>query len=132
MKYSRKLLSAVRSLINENSIPNGELYIAHTNAFLADCPEDDFLRLATCIWDEENQEIDILWDTKLLDCRFSIGLKECRWRIWIGVNHHNKEDVCYLHGIGGDYYEGPSIGDAFFESMQWYLDEIKKDKPYAD
>ena len=77
-----------------------------------------FLADAIVKWDEK-EEFDFLWDTALLDCRFSVGLEETSWHLWAGVNTHSKDDECFQHGIGGMEIKGNEnyFAHSFFEYM---------------
>lgn len=130
MKYTEKLLNDVYALINVHHIPNAEQYIDHVKQFFSYCPNDEIFRLAICLWDEKEQDIDFRWDTKLLDCRFSIGLIEGTWHLWIGENHHKQDDECYQHGMGGSDYEDDTFCYSFYESLEFHIEDIKKDEPY--
>lgn len=46
MKYTDRLLNDVRTLIKENNIQNGELYIEHLMQLFAQCKHDEIFRLA--------------------------------------------------------------------------------------
>ena len=132
MKHTDRLLNDVRTLIRENNIPNGELYIKHILDFFAQSLDESIFRFTTVSWDKEEREFDFRWDTKLLDCRFSIAADEFTWHQWIGINHHCKDDECYTHGVGGDDYENKNFACCFFDGMRWHIDEIKKDEPYSE
>ncbi len=131
MKPTDRLLNTVRTLIKDNDILDGELYIKHIQDFFAQSPDESIFQFTTVSWDSEKKEFDFSWDTNLLDCRFSIGLNESRWHQWIGINHHCKDDECYVHGIGGDYYDNDDFAVCFYDAMKRHLEEIKKDKPYS-
>ena len=133
MKYTDRLLNDVYKLIKENDIQDGDLYIKHIQDFFAQSPDESIFQFTTVSWDSEEKEFDFRWDTKLLDCRFSIAADEFTWHCWIGVNHHNQDDECYSHGIGGDYYEWEnSFAQSFYDGLRWHLKEIKTDKPYSE
>ena len=73
------------------------------------------------MWDNV-EEFDFRWDTAHLDCRFSIGLEEARWRIRVGINHHSKDDECFMDGVGGEEIEGnDSFACEFFDGMKWEI-----------
>ncbi len=118
---AQRLLAEVKKLLVQFSIADAERYETNVVAFLNQCPNDKFLEDAAVVWD--NEEFDFLWDTPLLDCRFSIGLMETTWRFWAGVNTHHKDDECYQSGVGGMEIEGNEdyFAYTFFESMGWEI-----------
>lgn len=132
MKHTDILLNDVLALIRDNNILDGDLYIKHIRDFFAQSPDESIFQFTTVSWDSDEKEFDFRWDTMLLDCRFSIGLKESRWHQWIGINHHCKDVECYVHGVGGDYYDNDDFADCFYDAMNWHLEEIKNDKPYSE
>lgn len=121
---AQRLLNEVRELLGKYNIANAELYEANIVSFLKQCPNDVYLRDVTVVWDNK-EEFDFRWDTKLLDCRFSVGLKETTWHFWAGVNTHHKDDECYQNGVGGMEIEGNEnfFAYTFFESMGWEIKE---------
>ena len=119
---AQRLLADVKSQLEQFNIPNAEQYEANVTAFLNQCPDDRILADATVAWDNK-EEFDFLWDTKLFDCRFSVGLTDTRWHLWAGVNNHSKDDECYQNGVGGMEIEGNEdfFAYTFFESMEWEI-----------
>ncbi len=117
-----RLLEDVKSQLNQIKIPNAEKYEANIIAFLNQCPHDLILQDAQVKWDEK-EEFDFRWDTAHLDCRFSIGLEETTWHIWVGINTHNQNDECYQHGIGGIEIDGNEdcFAKIFYETMEWEI-----------
>ena len=121
-----RLLEEARSQLSKYAIPNAKRYEANIIAFLAQCSNDIYLKDAKAVWDGK-EEIDFLWDTSRLDCRFSIGLEETPWHFWAGVNTHQQDYECYRHGIGGMCIEGNEthFAHTFFESMSREMDSFE-------
>lgn len=132
MKHTDRLLNEVRTLIKENNIQDGELYIGHFLRFFAQCKHDEIFRLAKVEWDAENKDFDIWWDTKLQDSVCSICPLWFNFRIWIGEDSHKKNAECYFWGMGGRDYEDNEDDFAFefFEFMEENIEYIKEDEPY--
>ncbi len=127
---AQRLLNDVQTQLTEYQTANAKKFEANVTAFLNQCPNDAFLKDAKVEWDGKG-EFDFLWDTDLLDCRFSVGLMETSWHYWSGVNTHQKDDECYQHGIGGMDIKGNEDDFAyyFFDAMTWDLrDTISKGK----
>jgi hypothetical protein len=84
------------------------------------CPNDTIFADAIVKWDGESDS-DFRWDSAHLDCRFSIGIEDTGWHVWIGNNNHSKEDKNYYNVIGGEDIDGNETEFAryFFEAMEW-------------
>lgn len=117
-----RLLADVKSLIAQHNIPNAEKYEANVVAFLNQCPDDAILENAKIVWDGDECELDFLWDTAHLDCRFSIGIERVRWHLWVGENNHSKDDECFTNGVGGEQIDDRNIfAHIFFYEMEWNI-----------
>lgn len=118
---AQRLLADVKAQLAQYNIPNAEKYEANVVAFLNQCTDDVILEDAKVVWDNE-KEFDFLWDTAHLDCRFSIGLEDTSWQLWVGVNNHSKDDECYVHGVGGEEIDDRNIfASIFFDEMEWHI-----------
>ena len=123
---TERLLDEFKQVLLKQSIPDSEIYEKNLHAFLSQCPDDGMLAEAHLRWDEEEQELDVLWDTSNLDGRFSIGATDSRWRLWVGVNHHSKDDECFTHGVGGEEITEEGIfAMYFFDYMNDYWEDHK-------
>lgn len=123
---AERLLENVKSLVNESQIPNAERYMSNVMSFLNQCTDDAIFEKTTVQWDSETSEIDFLWDTTNFDCRFSIGLLDARWSVWVGINNHSKDDKRYSWGVGGDRTDDEEFALGFFGLMKDEFDDGKK------
>jgi len=123
---TERILDEYKQVILKLSIQDSEIYEKNLQAFLRQCPDDGMLAEAHLRWDEEEQELDVLWDTSNLDGRFSIGATNCRWMLWVGVNNHNKDDRCFAHGFGGEEITDEGVFAMwFFDNMNDYWEHHK-------
>lgn len=121
MNNADRLLKEIEPKLAEMDPIDSKRFEKNIKAFLKQCPDDGILAESHISWDEEEREFDILWDTSNLDMRFSIGLDDVTWHIWTGINHHNKDDECFSHGVGGEDIDDE---DSF---ASWFFDCIKMD-----
>lgn len=120
---TQRLLDEVQIQIDLYGIPNAERYLHNCELYLKQCPDRQILEDAFVLWDKE-AEFDFLWNTAHLDCRFSIGLDDTRWHMWVGINHHSSDDETYTNGVGGeDIDENDSFAYIFFNEMHYYIVE---------
>jgi hypothetical protein len=121
MSNSERIINEFKDVQAKENIPDKETYEKNLKAFLIQCPNDGILTESHLNWYEEEHELEVLWDTSNLEVRFSIGIEEARWNIWIGVNHHKEDDVRYNWGVGGDDIdEKCCFADVFFDFMNHY------------
>lgn len=119
----QRLLDEVQIQLELYKITNAEKYLNNCKLFLKQCPDERILEDAFVLWDKE-EEFDFLWDTRHLDCRFSVGLEDSTWHMWVGINHHSSDDETYTNGVGGeDIDEDCNFAYTFFEEMQWHIIE---------
>lgn len=120
---TQRLLDEVQIQIDLYGIPNAERYLHNCELYLKQCPDSQILEDAFVLWDKEI-EFDFLWYTAHLDCRFSIGLDDTRWHMWVGINHHSSDDETYSNGVGGEGIdENDSFAYIFFDEMHYYIVE---------
>lgn len=120
---TQRLLDEVQIQIDLYGIPNAERYLHNCELYLKQCPDSQILEDAFVLWDKE-AEFDFLWNTEHLDCRFSIGLDDTSWHMWVGINHHSSDDETYTNGVGGeDIDENDSFAYIFFNEMHYYIVE---------
>ena len=120
---TQRLLDEVQMQIDLYGIPNAERYLHNCELYLKQCPDSQILEDAFVLWDKEI-EFDFLWYTAHLDCRFSIGLDDTRWHMWVGINHHSSDDETYSNGVGGEGIdENDSFAYIFFDEMHYYIVE---------
>lgn len=121
MSNADRLLKEVAPLLAELDPVEAEKFEKNIKAFLKECPDDGILAESHISWDGEEREFDILWDTSNLDMRFSIGLDDVRWRIWVGINHHSKDDEKFADGFGGEYInDDEPFAYWFFDNLDSY------------
>lgn len=120
---TQRLLDEVRTQIDLYGISSAEKYLHNCELYLKQCPDSQILKDAFVLWDKEI-EFDFLWYTAHLDCRFSIGLDDTRWHMWVGINHHSSDDETYSNGVGGEGIdENDSFAYIFFDEMHYYIVE---------
>lgn len=121
MNNTQRLMDEVKIQTELYNVQNADRYINNCKLFLQQCPDNLILDDAHVLWDEE-AEFDFRWDTFHLDCRFSVGLEDTRWHIWVGINHHSSNDETYINGVGGEYIDKEcTFAYYFFEEMYWHI-----------
>lgn len=135
MSNTERIINATLELLATNKVRWSVTYENNMRAFLKQCPDDGMLAETNVYWDTNGREIDIIWDSSNLDVRFSIGKKETRWKVWIGENHHRKDDKQYSWGFGGEpidkegkfaYYFFDCLGD-FWQSHKEYWSPYREE-----
>lgn len=120
---TQRLMDEVQIQMELYNISNTDRYINNCRLFLQQCPDTQILDDAYALWDKGG-EFDFLWDTSHLDCRFSVGLEDTSWHMWVGINHHSSDDETYTIGVGGEAIdEECTFANTFFEEMHWHIIE---------
>lgn len=100
--YSRlaeKQLYALKKIVCDEE---KETIFNNALKFISLSPKDKVFKDVKVSWDEIENEVDFIWDTCRLDCRASISKDDYGWRVWVGENHHCKDDPCDGWGFGGN------------------------------